>query len=601
METTNNSKPATVGPQVKVVGQLDLDSMNQATRPKKKTKEERDAMRQQTKEEQEAYNRDFAIRSLEQKRDQLQQDIREATAKANALRSHINDVRSSREYAEQHKRLAYLHEKQTVRELYDNLTLTNKQRQMELTLQGIRPQKMDVVHFHVPKVGGADEMDGVALVRDENHYYIAVDMYPQPDQEDNATTMMDENPDGTFEGIWPKRTCLKPAAKFEERYMRNLTDKYADELSAAEECIATVRQQEADEIARIKKAMDATCDSIEEDKKTLEDIERYIKQANGDLLSTDAELRRYKAEAADLPKAPAPGGDILDFSFDDVDFEPMQPLDLDTPTEQLYHHLSYLRGHRKMLTMNWPQIEITYEPWLRFRLMGNVGRLMYMLHKAHALTYVLSEEYYEELSKRGREYYKGVKPDDVVPHGEAAYGVVVYPCQGYQDTILYRIDNRNLLSIIVVYLREDRLMFYESYSMQEVLNHPRTDHFICQSLKDSGTDPNRMFGWIRNFIVAHLAMEHDMERTVRHLLEEDKGSTIETDISEDDDIDTTDDRDVLMRDYTWYTDLTVNREIPVRGYLSHRWCGTGNDKTIKEVWVRPHVKHGYTRTAGVKK
>ena len=601
METTNNSKPATVGPQVKVVGQLDLDSMNQATRPKKKTKEERDAMRQQTKEEQEAYNRDFAIRSLEQKRDQLQQDIREATAKANALRSHINDIRSSREYTEQHKRLAYLHEKQTVRELYDNLTLTNEQRQKELTLQGIRPQKMDVVHFHVPKVGGAEEMDGVALVRDENHYYIAVDMYPQPDQEDNATTMMDENPDGTFEGIWPKRTCLKPAAKFEERYMRNLTDKYADELSAAEDFIATVRQQEADEIASIKKAMDATCDSVEEDKKTLEDIERYIKQANGDLLSTDAELRRYKAEAADLPKAPASGGDILDFSFDDVDFEPMQPLDLDTPTEQLYHHLPYLRGHRKMLTMNWPQIEITYEPWLRFRLMGNVGRLIYMLHKAHALTYVLSEEYYEELSKRGREYYKGVKPDDVVPHGEAAYGVVVYPCQGYQDTILYRIDNRNLLSIIVVYLREDRLLFYESYSMQEVLNHPRTDHFICQSLKDSGTDPNRMFGWIRNFIVAHLAMEHDMERTVRHLLEEDKGSTIETDISEDDDIDTTDDRDVLMRDYTWYTDLTVNREIPVRGYLSHRWCGTGNDKTIKEVWVRPHVKHGYTRTAGVKK
>ena len=601
METTNNSKPATVGPQVKVVGQLDLDSMNQATHPKKKTKEERDAMRQQTKEEQEAYNRDFAIRSLEQKRDQLQQDIREATAKANALRSHINDIRSSREYAEQHKRLAYLHEKQAVRELYDNLTLTNKQRQIELTLQGIRPQKMDVVHFHVPKIGGAEEMDGVALVRDENHYYIAVDMYPQPDQEDNATTMMDENPDGTFEGIWPKRTCLKPAAKFEERYMRNLTDKYADELSAAEEFIATVRQQEADEIASIKKAMDATCDSVEEDKKTLEDIERYIKQANGDLLSTDAELRRYKAEAANLPKAPASGGDILDFSFDDVDFEPMQPLDLDTPTEQLYHHLPYLRGHRKMLTMNWPQIEITYEPWLRFRLMGNVGRLMYMLHKAHALTYVLSEEYYEELSKRGREYYKGVKPDDVVPHGEAAYGVVVYPCQGYQDTILYRIDNRNQLSIIVVYLREDRLLFYESYSMQEVLNHPRTDHFICQSLKDSGTDPNRMFGWIRNFIVAHLAMEHDMERTVRHLLEEDKGSTIETDISEDDDIDTTDDRDVLMRDYTWYTDLTVNREIPVRGYLSHRWCGTGNDKTIKEVWVRPHVKHGYTRTAGVKK
>lgn len=606
-ETIDKIKSAMgMGPKVKVVGQIDLDSMNQATRPAKKSKEERKAERQKNAEEQEAYNRDFAIRALQQKRDKIQEDIRDAVAKSNELKKQISDVRNanSKERDKQETRLAYLRSKQAVRESYNDFTMTNTQRQKDLTFQGLRPQKMDVVHFHVPKTATAEEMDGVALVRDENHYYIAVDMYEHTDRKYNETTMMDENPDGTFDGIWPKHTCLKAAAKFEERYMRELTDKYADDLEKAEEFIESVRKQESLEIAELMDAVSAYSDAdfiVQDAEAAIQELEDRIKQLNADLLATDGELRKKNQEPHDEPAGPADGGTLLDFSLDDIEFEPMEGLDLDTPTERKFMHLPYVRGHRQMTTMNWPQIEDTYEAWLRFRLMSNIARLVFMLRKAHALTYVLTDEYYEEMSKRGREYYKSMKIDDVVPHGEAAYGALVYPSQGYQDTVLYRIDNRNQLSIIVVYLREDRLMFYESYSMQEVLNHPRTDHFICHSFKDSGTDPNRLFSWIRNLLIAHLSMEHDMERVVRHLVEEDKGSAIEMEFEEGDDVDTTDDRDVVMRDYKWYTDLTINREIPVRGYISHRWCGTGKDKIIKEVWVRPHVKHGYHREAGVKK
>lgn len=603
METIDKIKSAMgIGPKVKVVGKVDLESMNQATRPAKTTKEERERMRQQNKEEQEAYNRDFAIRSLEKKREQLQQDIREATRAANELRSQISNVRNDKDRSVQETRLAYLREKEAVRKRYEDLELSNDRRQKLLTLQGIRPKKMDVVHFHVPKVGGAQEMDGVALCRDENHYYIAVNLYDHPDQEDNATTLLDENPDGTFDGIWPKYTVLKGAQKFEERFMRTITDKYADDLSAAEEAIAERRRKEAEEMDGITEALAQADASISEGEQTLAEIEARIRKMNADLLSTEQDLRRYRQEdGGETQAAGEENGALLDFSSEDTDFEPMQGLGLDTPVEQQYPHLPYTRGRRQMTTMNWPQIELTYEGWLRFRLMSNVARLVMMLRKAHALTYVLTGEYYDELSKRGREYYKSMKIDDVVQHGESASGIIVYPSQGYQDTILYRVDNRNLLSILVCYLREDRLMFYESYSMQEVLNHPRTDHFICQSLKDSGTDPSRMFSWIRNLITSHLAMELDMERCVRHMIEEDKGSAVETVIQEEDIVNTADDRDVVMRDYTWYTDITVNHEIPVRGYLSHRWCGTGKDKTIKEVWVRPHVKHGYHREAGVKK
>lgn len=592
-----------MGPKVTVVGQVDLNSINEATRPKKTTKEERERMRQQNEEDAKAHNREIIIRGLEQKRERLQADISDATAKANELRKQINEVLSVKDKEREGKetRLAYLKEKQAVREKYNSLTLTNDERQKQLQFYGIRPQKMDVVHFHVPKVGSMEEMDGVALVRDENHYYIAVDMYPQPEQEDNATTMMDENPDGTFEGIWPKHVCLKPASGIEEKYLRKIVDQLADDIDRAEDFVAAARQQEEEEMAELTEELAVykeADESVREAEKTQGEIEARIKEMNAELLATDAELRKYRKEeapsnggASDGDAASGGSAGLLEFTTDgDADYEPLPPLELDTPTEQQFHHLPYLRGRRGMTTMCWPQIEPAHQDWLRFRLMANVARLVMMLSKSHALTYVLSEDYYEELAKRGRDYYKCMNIDDVVAHGDATTGVIVYPSQGYQDTIMYRVDNRNQLSILAAYLREDKLMFYESYSMQEVLNHPRTDVYMCQSLKDSGTDPNRLFAWIRNLIIALLAMEHDMERVVRHLLEEGKGSAVKTDIGEDDVVDTSDDHDVLMRDIGWYTELTVERQIPVRGYLSHRWCGSGKDKHLQEVWVRPHAR-----------
>ena len=332
-----------------------------------------------------------------------------------------------------------------------------------------------------------------------------------------------------------------------------------------------------------------------EAEQALAEMTEKIKHLNAELLDTDAELRRYRQEAADDP------ADVAVGMPDDIEYEPVPGIELDTPAEKKYPHLPFVRGRRMMLTMNWPQIEGTYEPWLRFRLMANIARMVMMLKRSHALTYVLTEEYYEEMAKRGRDYYKTLKAEDVVAHGDIASGIVVYPSQGHQDTIMYRVDNTNLLGIIVVYLREDRLMFYESFSMQEVLNRPRTDHFMCHSLRESGTSPSSLFSWIRNLVVSHLAMERDMERVVHSLVEEDKGSAMETDIREEDTVDITGDHDIVLRDAAWYTDLTVNREIPVRGYLSHRWCGSGKEKFIREVWVRPHVKHGYHREAGIKK
>ena len=357
METIDKIKSAIgIGPKVKVVGQIDLDSINQATRPAKKTKEERKKERLQNAKEAKAHNLEVVIVGLEVKRDHLQQEMHDTAETVNTLRRHIREAEKavSEERKDKETRLAYLREKRAVREKYSDLTLTNEQRQKTLTFQGIRPQKMDVVHFHVPRTSTSEEMDGAALVKDENHYYLAIDMYPQADQGDNATTLIDLNPDGTFEGIWPKYTVLKPASSIEERYIRNLTDKYADELAKAEEIIAAQQKLEADEIEQLNQDIASIMADTTADEKALAEAEKKAKQLNADLLATDAELRRYRQEADDTasddsstseashaPSAVAGNTDtLLDFALDDIDYEPMQGLDIDSPAEQKYHHLT---------------------------------------------------------------------------------------------------------------------------------------------------------------------------------------------------------------------------------------------------------------------
>lgn len=548
---------------------------------------------------------------LQERRDELKKQLDATTQRIGELKKQQEaSAALAHERDQAALRLEFLMRRAAVREKYLAKDISNTQRQKEMSFNGIRPQRMDVVHFHIPKVGDKEEMDGVALVRDENHYYIAVDMYEQPDQPDNITTIMDENPDGTFDGIWPKCIVLKPASKFEERYMRGLTDQYADELDKAEAFVVEKAKKEREEM----EALTAKTGELNKQLADYDAAERQLNEARRVQLSlnfechkTEEALAKIPEEVADAEEKPGPEEqgkqeeqEGLEFNLQESDYEPMEGIESDTDIEQRLPHLPYLRGKRQMTTMSYPAIELTMSPWLRYRLMGNVARLMGVLQRQHALTYVMSEEYFEELKHRGSTHYKGMLPQDVVHNGEKTAGVIVYPNQGHEDTILYSINNRDQMSIIVVYIRDGVLMFYESFTEQSIIGEPRTDVFVCQTLREAGTDQKRLFSWIRNLIISFMAMERDMGRTVSHLVEDGIGSAQETDIGEDDAVDTTDDKDVVIRDASWYTDITVNRQIPVRGYISHRWCGTGKNKCIKEVWVRPHVKQGYHRAAGVK-
>lgn len=483
-------------------------------------------------------------------------------------------------------RLEYLQRRAAVREKYIATPITNDQRQREMYFNGIRPQKMDVVHFHVPKVGDREEKDGVALVRDENHYYIAVDMYDKADSEDGITTMMDDNPDGTFDGIWPKYVVLKAASKFEERYMRGLVDQYADDLDKAEAFVAERAEQERREMEELKPKVDemnAQLASYDTDNAALEEARKVLILLNVEHRRVLDELQRRYPEDAHVTTATT-----YKRAPTSVDVETLAiGAESDSDIERHYSHLPYLRGRREMTTMLWPCIDTDMQAWLRYRLMSNVARTMMFLQQSHALTYVLSEEYLEELRNRGRSYYKGMMPEDVVPDDEAMSGVIIYPNQGFEDTVLFNITRMPQLVVLIAYIREGNLMFYESYAEQEIIGRPRTDIFICKSLRDSGTNASRLFSFLRNFVVSFLAMERDMGRAVNSIVAEGAGTSTETCISKNDAIDTTDDRDVIIRDAAWYNDITVNHRIPASGFLSHRWCGSGGEKHVRVVMAEP--------------
>ena len=429
----------------RALGRVNLDEINEKTRPEKMSKEERAAFYKEKDEKEKEYNRSLAIDDLNKKIEEQQRLMAETEQKIAELDASLAKREEAHKKAEEEQpkmvlKLNYLQKKKAVRDKYKASEIGNAQRQQELSFQGIRPQKMDVVHFYVAAStkNHYEAKDGVALVRDENHYYLAVDMYDRPDREDNTTTMIDDNPDGTFEGIWPKGVVLREASKFEERYMRNLADKYADDLDKAEAFIASRAEQEQQEIETLQarlKEMEEEKTAYDSDVETLAELRGLLNIRRGNLTQMQEKL-----QALTNPDCASqfPCEDNPQATDAQPEYEPMEGLDNDTNIEKRCPHLPYLRGKRKMTTMLWPAIDTDEMlPWLRFRLMANVARLMQNLHQSHALTYMLTEEYCEELRSRANLPYKGMQVEDVVPEGGRMDGAIVYPNQGHEDTLLY--------------------------------------------------------------------------------------------------------------------------------------------------------------------
>ena len=499
-------------------------------------------------------------------------------------------------------RLQYLETKQFLRGRYNNFSFTTAERQKELHFNGIRPESMDVVHFHVsPKKDGTPEMDGVALAMDENHYYIAVDMYDHPDNEDNISTLLDENPDGTFEGIWPTDVTLKKATKFEERFMRQIADKYADDIESARAVVLLRPEAEKDE----RKTLRA---SIAQLKETLAQYDKDIKNRLNLTVRLE-ELRKKErfinGERDKLREAIKLGK--VDIQLPII-MEPAAEPEAEThviheqtvESELRYPHLAYIRGRKQMEDMSYPYIENDgrYFAGYRFKIMARAAEIFHKVQEARSLTYVLSDEYMEEMKSR-KVKYRDQQLWQLVKHGDMASGTLVFNCDGFEDTLLfYALGSSHHLDIC--YIRNGKLLYQDSYEASEFCGPDRVS-YLCPELKIQGVDINAFCRSTRNFILSFILMENDVENTVKQIVREGNGDRDVRILKAKDEYTIKYDEDIIVRDSKWYSSIFVDHIIPVQGYRSHRWCGSGDDKFLREVWVRPHKRNGYHREAGVTK
>ena len=334
---TQKKSESAKGP--KVVGKINLDTLNEKTRPKKRSKEEKAALRQQMKEEQQQYNANLAAASLQKDLAVVNERIAELEQRADALRTRLNNGLEEnkaldKERKDLEEQLVTLERKADMRKKYAaNPDMPNGVRQKELHFNGIRPKKMDVVHFEIPKSGDREKTDGVALAFDENHYHLAVDMYDHPEREENYTTLMDENPDGTFDGIWPQGVVLRMALGFEERFMRNLAERYRDDLVKAERFIAVIAENERNEMEEIK----AKLASLNERLAGRDADIRELGENSEELMHL--RIKCYKMEQGikkilgDEPEPEAEPKTEPEKHLEE-DYEPMEPIDSDSDIEQ---------------------------------------------------------------------------------------------------------------------------------------------------------------------------------------------------------------------------------------------------------------------------
>lgn len=427
--------------------------------------------------------------------------------------------------------------------------------------------------------------EGAALMRNPNQYYIAIGLYNT--NEDGVTTILDDNEDGTSMGMFPRGTVLREASGFTKSYVNKLREKYANDFKVIKEAI------KEKEIERDKKHKNLTIKAVyykeecEDIKKEIDAIEKEIseKKKELDVLKVEGEnMEAYRNQVISKPQNSKSNEGVMQAKTPVEDYASMT-------------HLDYIRNKKQFTDMSYPIITEKYAPWLRFRLMSNVVRTFEKLARQRVLTYNISESYYEEMGSRSKYYRQMHTLRDMVNENESKSGILVFPHQGHRDTLMFSMQNNGVFSIVVIYMREDRLLFYESYSEQKIIGQPRTDAFMDDEMRACGTNQNRLFGWLSSFIVTFLCMENDLENVMSQIITEGGGSMSETHYKVGDEL--PDMVDVVERDATYYTNIYIDKEIPVSGHVSHRWCGVGSDKYLKEVWIKPYTKQGYHREAQV--
>ena len=426
--------------------------------------------------------------------------------------------------------------------------LEKKKTERHKTFQifGYYPAKGEVVKIQ-KKFKEAGKKEGVAIMKDASHFYVAIGFFP-----DRPTATIFDSDDE--DGLLPTGTL-----------MYKITEDMPIETLTA----TVIKEQYADDIKKY--------DILEKERIKAQKEEEERKR----LAEQKAKEEQEKAEQE---KEENP-------SFDYA------------PADDPLSHVRYIRGEKKLMDMSYPKIDDKQSPAKRFYVMTAFARLIELMKKYHALTYKMSDEYFEELKSRIPHYSKVHNWKDYVTTVKSV-GIINYPFKdGIFDNLFYCIGNRDEPTITMFLMRGDDLLFYCSLKDKGDFVGVSRDCHRHHIISNRNIKADQMTAYCVKLIVAHLQMETDTSNIINEIVKYtgDKFERKELNYKElnADSVITYD--DIVIRDSSWYTSIWEQRMIPVSGYLSHRWCGSGDNKVLTEVIVRPHVRNGYTKAAKVLK
>jgi len=414
-------------------------------------------------------------------------------------------------------------------------------RRKDFQISGYYPTKGEVVKIQ-KKFKNVGKRNGLAIMKDASHFYVAIAFFP-----DKPTfSIFDSEEDG----LLPEGT-----------FVYKITDDMPLELLTAN----VIKEQYAEDIKKY--------DILEQERIKAQKEEEERKR-----------LAEQK-EKEEQEKVDNPSSEF-------------------TPANDPLIHVKYIRGEKKLLDMSYPVIDELTTSSRRYHIMYVFAKTLARMKVEHALTYKMSYEYFEELKSRLPHYNKLHKWREYISNNRRM-GVINYPyTYGICDNLFYSMGGSEDAPIITMFLtRGDTLLFYGSIRQQSSFAGASTDYFLHTNLKDRNIQASKMVEYCTKLLVAHLQMEADTDNIVNEIVKY-TGDTWEKnnlDYKEVNDNSVITYDDIVIRDSSWYTSIWEQRMIPVSGYLSHRWCGTGDNKVLTEVIVRPHVRNGYTKTAKVLK
>lgn len=417
----------------------------------------------------------------------------------------------------------------------------------EQNIYGYYPHQYEVVAVKKEFKNNPGFRNGVAIMKDAAHYYVVVGFFP-----DRPTATIFDSDDE--DGLLPSGTRISEITDdmpIEKLTAQMLLQQYEDDI----------KKYDILEKERIKAQKE------EEERKRL--AEQKAKE---------------EQEKAEQEKEENPS-----FEY--------------TPADDPLIHVKYIRGEKKLMDMSYPRIDDKSSPAKRFYVMTAFARLIELMKKYHALTYKMSDEYFEELKSRMPHYSKVHNWKDYVAAVKSV-GIINYPFKdGIFDNLFYCIGNREEPTITMFLMRGDDLLFYCSLKDKGDFVNMSRDCHRHSVISKRKIKADQMIAYCVKLIVAHLQMETDTSNIINEIVKYtgDKFERKELNYKElnADSVITYD--DIVIRDSSWYTSIWEQRMIPVSGYLSHRWCGSGDNKVLTEVIVRPHVRNGYTKAAKVLK